>query len=136
MLKESHKYGLYAGLLLSFSAYTLFVYTQPVAVASQTTPDSVMGKMIWQERNCVACHQLYGLGGFLGPDLTNVYSATGKGPAYIKAFVRSGTNVMPSFDMSDQELEYMVAFLAHVDASGKADPKTFKRNLSGTIEHQ
>jgi nitric oxide reductase subunit C len=114
----------------------MFIYTQPVVVASQTSADPVMGKMIWQERNCSACHQLYGLGGFLGPDLTNVYSATGKGPLYIKVFVRSGTTVMPSFDLSDKELEHLAAFLAHVDASGKADPKTFKRNVSGTIEPQ
>lgn len=136
MLKEIHKYRLYVGLILSFSAYTLFVYTRPVNVASQATPDPVLGKMIWQKKNCSACHQLYGLGGFLGPDLTNVYSATGKGPLYIKAFVRSGTTVMTSFDFSDQELEYLVAFLAHVDASGKADPKTFKLNVNGTIEQQ
>lgn len=135
-MKESHKYGLYAGLLLLFAVYTMLIYTQPVVMASQTSVDPVIGKMIWQERNCSACHQLYGLGGFLGPDLTNVYSATGKGPLYIKVFVRSGTTVMPSFDLSDKELEHLAAFLAHVDASGKADPKTFKRNVSGTIEPQ
>ncbi|WKZ61392.1 MAG: cytochrome c [Cyclobacteriaceae bacterium] len=135
-MKESHKYGLYVGLLLSFSVYTMFVYTQPVVVDAQISADPAVGKMIWQERNCSACHQLYGLGGFLGPDLTNVYSATGKGSLYIKAFVSSGTTVMPSFDMSEKELEHLLAFLAHVDASGKADPKTFKRNVSGTIEPQ
>lgn len=132
-MKENYKYGLYAGLLLSFSAYTLFVYTQPMDVSHQTSTDPVLGKMIWQEKNCTACHQFYGLGGFLGPDLTNVYSAPGKGPEYIKAFVRSGTTVMPAFDLSESELDKLVSFLEHVDASGEADPKKFNRNLNGTI---
>lgn len=132
-MKENYKYGLYAGLLLSFSAYTLFVYTQPVPVAHQASSDTVLGKMIWQEKNCGACHQFYGLGGFLGPDLTNIYSASGKGPDYIKAFVRSGTAVMPAFDLPESELDKLVSFLEHVDASGKADPKNFNRNLDGTI---
>ncbi|MCH7870146.1 MAG: c-type cytochrome, partial [Planctomycetes bacterium] len=30
------------------------------------------GLAIWRENNCQACHQIYGYGGFLGPDLTNL----------------------------------------------------------------
>lgn len=130
------KHKLFAGLLFSFSAYSMFVYTQPAHKYDREISGAEAGKIIWQQNNCVACHQIYGLGGFLGPDLTNVYSAESKGPEYIKAFVRGGTNVMPAFDLSETELEQLVSFLEHVDASGKADPKNFRRNLNGTIELQ
>ena len=59
--------------------------------------------MVWQKYNCQSCHQLYGLGGYLGPDLTNVYSAKGKGELFIKAFLHAGTKQMPSFDLSKEE---------------------------------
>lgn len=128
------KHKLFAGLLFSFSTYSMFVYTQPEHTYGREISGAEAGKIIWQQHNCVACHQIYGLGGFLGPDLTNVYSAEGKGPEYIKAFARGGTSVMPAFDLSERELEQLVSFLEHVDASGKADPKNFRRNLNGTIE--
>jgi len=42
---------------------------------------ALQGQQLWQQNNCFSCHQIYGLGGYLGPDLTNVYSQRGKGPA-------------------------------------------------------
>lgn len=96
----------------------------------------MQGKMIWQEKNCTACHQIYGLGGFLGPDLTNIYSVEGKGPVYIRAFVTAGNPTMPSFQLKEEELTALVEYLRHVDSSGKADPKEFKVNYDGTIEGQ
>lgn len=92
--------------------------------------------MIWQNKNCGACHQIYGLGGFLGPDLTNTYSAVGKGPLYISAFVENGTPVMPSFQFQEHEMNALLQYMRHVDASGKSDPKQFKISNYGTIEGQ
>lgn len=133
---ESAKILTYILLILAFGVYTGFIYRQGALAADPGMQAAMQGKQIWQEKNCTACHQIYGLGGFLGPDLTNIYSAKGKGPLYIQAFVSGGTNVMPSFNLTRQEMDYLVAFLKHTDASGKSDPKIFKRNLNGTIELQ
>lgn len=105
-----------ACLMLLFSIYSGFIYQLPAR--DEPDPAVLKGKMIWQEKNCTACHQLYGLGGFWGPDLTNVYSARGKGPQYIRAFVQSGTVTMPAFILSESELDCLVAFLRDVDATG------------------
>ncbi len=133
-MKEKLKYALHIILLLSFFMYSTMVYKLPLKTVVGQSHDMMAGKAIWQKKNCGACHQLYGLGGFLGPDITNVYSAPGKGPEYIKAFVKTGTQVMPSFNLSDAEFESLLSFLQHIDASGISDPKIFKRHWDGTIE--
>ena len=135
-MNSSFKNIMYAGLLLAFVFYTGGIYLLSVVDKSVNSALVMSGKMIWQQNNCSACHQLYGLGGFLGPDLTNIYSNQGKGPAYIKAFVQNGTTVMPSFHLPDQEMDALLAFFQHVDASGKADPKTYATKSNGTIERK
>lgn len=91
------------------------------------------GRLVWQKYNCQSCHQLYGLGGYLGPDLTNVYSAEGKGSAFIKAFITSGTRQMPAFKMSSEEQQSIVEFLEAVDACGNAHPASYKVLPDGMI---
>ena len=135
-MREDLKIRIMAGLLLLFAGYTLFIYALP----QQNDPADLMevraGKMIWQQKNCTACHQIYGLGGFLGPDLTNIYSDKTKGPAYIRAYVQGGNAIMPAFQLQDREMSALLAYLQQVDASGKADPKSFKVNGDGTIERK
>lgn len=89
------------------------------------------GKRIWQQHNCSSCHQLYGLGGYLGPDLTNVYHRGGE--AYIRAMIKSGTAVMPAFDLPDHEIEDVVAFLKTIDRTGNADPANYIVKPDGMI---
>ncbi|MEI7736453.1 MAG: cytochrome c [Ferruginibacter sp.] len=76
------------------------------------------GLAIWQSKNCQACHQLYGLGGYMGPDLTNIISDSIKGPAYASTFIKAGTAKMPKFNLSVNEVNDLVAFLTWVDQSG------------------
>ena len=75
------------------------------------------GKMTFQKYNCAACHQLYGLGGYLGPELTTVISAPGKGKIYAKAILQKGTQRMPDFKLNDEEIKDLIAYLVAVDAS-------------------
>ena len=42
---------------------------------------------------------------------------------------------MPNMDLTDSEIEELLAYLKDVDQSGKADPRTFTINTNGTI-HQ
>lgn len=121
-------------LTVSFLGYSAVLYTEPPAQKGEAyaldTPEN-QGKILWQEKNCTSCHQFYGLGGHLGPDLTNVTSK--RSPAYIEAFLKSGTDVMPNFNLTQDEVDALMAFLKAVDNSGESDPRTFKIKLDGTI---
>lgn len=117
-------------LLISvFGLYNFTIYTKEnskhTAVLSQK---AIEGEMLWQQNNCFSCHQLYGLGGYLGPDLTNVFSTKGKGSDYIKAYLNSGIKTMPHFNFSEKEKQAIVTFLEEVDQSG------YYPNHNATIE--
>jgi nitric oxide reductase subunit C len=68
-------------LITLFCIYNFLIYTskkeEPYAKLSSK---AMMGQQLWQANNCWSCHQIYGLGGYLGPDLTNSYSHPNKGP--------------------------------------------------------
>lgn len=76
------------------------------------------GEKLWQDNNCASCHQIYGLGGYLGDDLTNVISNPHKGENYVKAFLNAGSKSMPKFNFTEEEKEQIVQFLSHVDWTG------------------
>jgi len=117
--------------------YSGFVYTIGTEnnYTVSLTEEARQGKILWQMKNCSACHQLYGLGGYMGPDLTNVISAKGKGEIYVKALIGNGTNVMPNFHLSNNEVKALVTFLKYVDASGKFPLKEYHFTTYGTVEN-
>ena len=118
-------------LLATFFSYSFYLYAELPVKNQVPVAEAASGKQVWQQYNCQACHQLYGLGGYLGPDLTNVYSR--RGPEYVRAFLKNGTNVMPDFHLNEKQTTELIEFLKNVDASGKADPKTYTTNYDGTI---
>ncbi len=79
------------------------------------TDQVVRGKHIWETRNCIGCHTLLGEGAYFAPELGNVY--TRRGGEFIKAWIKGqptgapGRRQMPQFNLTDQELDDMVAFL-------------------------
>ncbi|TAL62321.1 MAG: cytochrome c [Bacteroidetes bacterium] len=97
------------------------------------TKDALNGKLVYQKYNCTACHQLYGLGGYMGPDLTNVMSKQGIGELYVRAFLQNGTQRMPNFHLSEEEIIFLVAYLKYVDKTGISPVKKFEINLNGTV---
>ena len=119
-------------LLAAFLCYSFFLYSALPVKNYPVRKEADSGKLAWQKYNCNACHQVYGLGGYLGPDLTNVYSI--KGAAYIQAFLKTGTTIMPAYHLTEKEIKDVTAFFEAIDASGKSDPKTFTLNYDGTIE--
>jgi nitric oxide reductase subunit C len=106
-------------LCLACVFYTGFVYrfSDPKTELKAPGIAALKGKAIWQEKNCQSCHQLYGLGGYMGPDLTNVAA---KGHAYLNAFMKKGTTRMPDFHLSDSEISELTAFLQWVNSSGQS----------------
>jgi len=79
------------------------------------TDSVVRGKHIWETRNCIGCHTLLGEGAYFAPELGNVYKR--RGGEFIKAWIKAqptgapGRRQMPQFNLTDQELDDMVAFL-------------------------
>ncbi|MBL0007669.1 MAG: cytochrome c [Saprospiraceae bacterium] len=121
-------------LTLSFLTYSFYLYSSLPVRDAVFTIDVDRGKAIWQQHNCTACHQVYGLGGYLGPDLTNEYSK--RGPDIIKAMIRTGTKTMPAFNLTEEETSSLLSYLKHIDQTGIADPRSFKIKLDGTIDQE
>jgi nitric oxide reductase subunit C len=126
------KFTIVCTLFVFFILYSVYLYSFQPVQSFNSNKAIYDGKALWQQYNCNACHQLYGLGGFLGPDLTNEYSL--RGPAFINAFLKTGTDVMPVFNLSDNEIAALSLFLQSVDSSGKSDPRTYSIGYDGTIE--
>mgnify|MGYP006183936697 CR=1 FL=1 len=93
-------------LLLLFAAYNYTLYTTQSDYGTiRLSEKALQGEKHWRENNCNACHQLYGLGGYLGPDLTNVYSFRKGDVQYLKSMFNSGVKAMPRFDFNETEMK-------------------------------
>lgn len=81
------------------------------------TPAVAHGKKLWETNNCIGCHTLLGEGAYFAPELGNVY--TRRGPDFIKAWIKGqptgvpGRRQMPQFNLSEQDLDDLVAFLKY-----------------------
>ncbi len=128
--------AIFATLCLCFAIYSVHVYTSGTEAAHvPPMPQAASrGQDLFQQHNCIACHQFYGLGGYMGPDLTNVIS--NRGPAYARAFMAAGTQAMPNFDLAGNELDDLVSFLEFVDKTGTYPPKNFDVTWFGTVAQE
>jgi nitric oxide reductase subunit C len=108
-------------LFTSFIGYSAFVYTD--GTAEKSTPPNMQqamsGKKIFQEYNCISCHQIYGLGGYLGPDLTIAFSDRKRGEAYMRALMQSGSKRMPDFQLTEKQIDDLIAYFKYVDHTAK-----------------
>lgn len=128
---------IYALLVILFLVYSFSIYLKPsysIDLGKNDATEAAQGRLVWQKYNCQSCHQLYGLGGYLGPDLTNVYS--NKGDTIIRAMLVSGSASMPAFSLSNTELKSLMQFFKQTDASGQADYKSFSILPNGMIEQK
>ncbi|WP_432670445.1 c-type cytochrome [Flavobacterium sp. SM2513] len=124
-------------LVCCFLGYSVWIYTVPYFKPNMIPPQeqalSSNGRLVFQKYNCHTCHQIYGLGGYLGPDLTNVYSRRQQNEEYLKAIVHSGVRQMPAFDLSAVEIKELLAFLKNLDATGSADIQSYQPEAIGTF---
>jgi nitric oxide reductase subunit C len=131
MVNDRNKLLIFLLLFTGFLSYSFIIYTTVESEGIVVSTEAAQGKLLWQKYNCGSCHQFYGLGGHLGPDLTNVYSK--RSPEYISAFLKTGTPVMPNFHLSETEIKALLSFLEQTNASGSADPRTYRLKYDGTI---
>ncbi|MCB0697570.1 MAG: cytochrome c [Chitinophagaceae bacterium] len=126
--------AIWIGLFTAFCIYTGWVYLYcDTKSASQLVDTSIThGQTIWQEKNCQSCHQLYGLGGYMGPDLTNIAGDSGRGPRYMYTFLKYGTENMPDYHLTENEISDIIAFLSWVDKSGTSQVPLKNIHWTGT----
>ncbi len=111
MFTPARKKLLLAVLVLSFGVQTGLVYSdvrsEPLSKAARE------GRALWQAYACQTCHQFYGQGGFLGPDLTNAASRVDS--TRLVSLLTVGSGQMPPLGFSDGETAAMAAFLREMD---------------------
>ena len=135
-MENKIKNRLIIGTLISvFAIYNFILYTQntSASTAPLLSDSALRGEHLWQKNNCTACHQLYGLGGYLGPDLTNISSNPMKGLEYAKAFFNSGVKSMPKFNFSEAEKNDLAEFLKSVDRTGFYPNKQAEFDQAGWV---
>lgn len=106
-------------LAAAFAGWSAFAYIHPgsTPVSANPPPRASSGKQVWLNRNCQACHQVYGLGGYLGPDLTNVVQD--RGIPHVRNVLRQGFRSMPKFDLTAEEIEDLIIYLDYVGRTGR-----------------
>ncbi len=124
-------------LSVLFLIYSFSIYLKPLRenenINVKNTKQAAAGKDVWQKHNCHTCHQLYGLGGYLGPDLTNVTAKPGYSEVFLKAVISNGMGQMPPFDLPRQEMSDLLGFLKAMNETGTANPQHYTPQINGTF---
>lgn len=124
-------------LVIVYAFYNREIYTEKSNFGNiKLSHQALEGEKLWLENNCNSCHQLYGLGGYLGPDLTNVSSHPNKSAEYLKVMMISGVKSMPKFNFSEDEQNYLVQFLKEVDNTGYYPNKNAQIKYTGWVRYQ
>jgi nitric oxide reductase subunit C len=111
----------FISLFVTYLVYSIIVYTKGTEKATSLSAaeqcNIKKGSHLFQQYNCTSCHQLYGLGGYLGPELTTAYSDPARGELYMKVFLQAGGPRMPNFHFKEEEINALISFLKYVDES-------------------
>lgn len=120
----------------AFIVYSSQIYTSGTynSHATPMSDEARYGQQVYQDNNCIACHQFYGLGGYMGPDLTNVMSK--RGEAYSRAFITAGTARMPNFELNEAEVTALIAYLGFVDQTGTYPPENYDVQWTGLVAQE
>jgi len=113
--------GVFLFLFAAYILYSSVVYTKGTESDLRLTNAALRnidhGKQLFQKHNCISCHQLYGLGGYLGPELTTAYSDKSRGELFMRAFLKGGGNRMPNFQFNDDEINALISYMQYIDSS-------------------
>jgi nitric oxide reductase subunit C len=114
-----------------FAALTAHTHWYMVNVSTDSealTEQVEFGKHVWEKNSCINCHSILGEGAYFAPELGNVFTRYGgrKNPEAariaLKSWIRAqplnvpGRRVMPKIDITDEELDALVAFLEWTDS--------------------
>ena len=103
-------------------------YNEKLVVPDRTlTAQEQRGMFLYAERECSYCHNILGQGGHrTGPDMSNMVKKD-RDTKYLKDYIKTPAKIysatlMPAYDLNDQQLEDLSAFLLALDFS-KDKPK-------------
>ncbi len=122
-------------LAIVFLVATFFIQTALVYLddSGYQTPrlskQAIEGRNLWLKNNCQSCHQIYGFGGFLGPDLTNAVQHLAA--ERLLSILKEGQSPMPAFHFSDPQIKSIAAFLTEMDATGTGQFR-FAKTIPGS----
>ena len=105
---------IFCTLFTLYLVFTIYVYTIGTETNSVMNTQAMRGKELFQKYNCGTCHQIYGLGGYLGPELTDIISKPGRTRSYLKAIMNSGTGQMPEFNLTNEQTDQILAYLEYI----------------------
>ncbi len=111
MVRASAKKAALACLVAAFGVQTTLVYTD--TRQDPLSEEALRGRSLWHDNACQVCHQVYGQGGFLGPDLTNAASRI-EG-SRLESLLTVGSGQMPVFDFTPEQITDMAAYLEALD---------------------
>ncbi|SRR5690554_5955050 len=115
----------YGGSLFFILVFLALAYHTEKTFPERTNDDQITeavarGKHIWESNNCIGCHTLLGEGAYFAPELGNVFYRRG-GEEDFKTFLPAwmkmqplnipGRRKMPQFNLTDEQLDDLTAFL-------------------------
>lgn len=104
-------------LVGAFCFQTWMVYADPTAwQLPPLSPAGARGRDVWHDYNCQSCHQLFGFGGFLGPDLTNAAGQLTE--ARLEHILTLGAGLMPPFELGPADRGDLARFLEEMSVRG------------------
>jgi len=84
--------------------------------------EAAAGYQIWQRNHCQECHQIHGIGGMLGPDVTTIVSRRSR-EDMIDA-LQNGRSRMPKFEFDEKSCDRVLSFLYFLDRTSKAHERS------------
>lgn len=111
MIRATTKGTLIAALVAAFAVQTALVYTD--SRQDPLSDEALRGRTLWHEAACQVCHQVYGQGGFLGPDLTNAASRLSE--ERVRSLLTVGSGQMPAFGFSESQITDLLSYLVALD---------------------
>lgn len=116
------KYGFTDRQARALTVYMLSLVDEKMGVyylSKKIIPEISVGKALFEEKGCLACHRLYGRGGTIGPDLT--YATERRRSKWLFAHFKDPQvitpgSVMPKFGFSDEEAAALTKFITQISA--------------------
>lgn len=107
-------------ILISLSSFALFAWVvkSSWALDAPMSEEAVAGKEVWQRYNCVSCHTLFGNGGYVGGDLTQIMAK--RSPEQLSDFF-SNPPVIPPHQkethvaLTEKETQAMTAYFDYLN---------------------
>jgi nitric oxide reductase subunit C len=130
----------YGGSMFFFLLFLVLVFDTESALPeldnrAAITEEVALGKTVWETNNCIGCHTLLGEGAYYAPELGNVYKRFGNSTEAIKGFIASrpkdgipGRRSMPQFNLSEEELNAVAAFLKY---ASEINTQNWPPNIQG-----